>query len=42
MYHYYDFDRHDDNILTKEALLATGDRYEAQLAQDRDDEEDYR
>ncbi len=39
---HYHFDRRGDNILTKEALLATGDRYEAQLAQDRDDEEDYR
>lgn len=39
---HYHFSRRGDNILTKETLLAIGDRYEAQLAQDRLDEEDFR
>lgn len=31
-----------DNILTKEKLLALGDHYEAQIAMDRDQDQDYR
>ena len=39
---HYHFEKRGDNILTKDALLAIGDLYEKDLAQDRLDEEDYR
>jgi NADH-quinone oxidoreductase subunit I len=39
---HYHFDKRGDNILTKDKLLAIGDLFEKDLAQDRFDEEDYR
>lgn len=39
---HYHFQKRGDNILTKDTLLAIGDMYETEIAQDRLDEEDYR
>lgn len=39
---HYHFTKRGDNIVTKDTLLAIGDLFEAQLAQDRLDEESYR
>ena len=38
----YHFENRGDNILTKEKLLAIGDRYETQIAADRAKDEKYR
>lgn len=38
----YHFEKRGDNILTKEQLLAIGDRYEAQIAEDRAKDAKYR
>ena len=38
----YHIEKRGENILTKEKLLAIGDRYEAQIAADRQAEEKYR
>ncbi|HEX4045290.1 MAG TPA: NADH-quinone oxidoreductase subunit NuoI [Gammaproteobacteria bacterium] len=38
----YHIEERGENILTKEKLLAIGDQYEAQIAQDRDAEKTYR
>lgn len=40
--HDYHFEKRGENILTKEKLLAIGDKYEAQIAADRAEEEKYR
>ncbi len=40
--HDYHFENRGENILTKEKLLAIGDRYEAQIAKDRADDAKYR
>lgn len=39
---HYTISERGQNILTKEKLLAIGDRYEAQLAQDREEDSDFR
>lgn len=38
----YHIENRGENILTKEKLLAIGDRYEPQIAKDRDEEKRYR
>lgn len=38
----YHFEKRGDNILTKEQLLAIGDRYEAMIAEDRAKDAKYR
>lgn len=38
----YHFEKRGENILTKEKLLAIGDRYETEIAADRDMESQYR
>jgi len=38
----YHFENRGENIMTKEMLLAIGDKYEAQLAQDRAEQAPYR
>ncbi|MCW8856486.1 MAG: NADH-quinone oxidoreductase subunit NuoI [Kangiella sp.] len=38
----YHFEKRGDNILTKEQLLAIGDRYEAEIAEDRAKDAKYR
>lgn len=38
----YHIDHRGENILTKEKLLAIGDKYEAQIAKDRGQDKDYR
>ncbi len=40
--HDYHFENRGENILTKEKLLAIGDKYEKQIAADRAEEEKYR
>lgn len=40
--HDYHFENRGENILTKEKLLAIGDKYEKQIAEDRAEEEKYR
>ena len=39
---HYHIKQRGDNILTKDKLLMIGDRYEKQLAQDREDDSDFR
>lgn len=41
-FHDYHMENRGENILTKETLLAIGDKYEAQLAQDRNEDAKYR
>jgi NADH-quinone oxidoreductase subunit I len=38
----YHLEHRGENILTKQKLLAIGDQYEAQIAQDRAEDEPYR
>ena len=38
----YHFEKRGENILTKEKLLAIGDKYEPQIAKDRADDAKYR
>jgi len=38
----YHFETRGDNIMTKQALLALGDQYEAEIAKDRAEDEVYR
>lgn len=38
----YHIENRGENIMTKEALLAIGDKYEAQIAKDRTEDSDYR
>lgn len=38
----YHFENRGENIMTKQTLLAIGDKYEAQIAQDRAEERPYR
>ena len=38
----YHFENRGENIMTKEKLLAIGDKYEAQLAKDREQDKAYR
>lgn len=38
----YHIDKRPENIITKQELLAIGDKYEAQLAKDRGEDKDYR
>jgi NADH-quinone oxidoreductase subunit I len=40
--HDYHFEHRGENILTKEKLLAIGDKYEKQIAADRAEDEKYR
>ncbi|MDX2163886.1 MAG: NADH-quinone oxidoreductase subunit NuoI [Gammaproteobacteria bacterium] len=40
--HHYHFEKREDSIMTKEKLLAMGDKYEAQIAKDRAADERYR
>ncbi len=40
--HHYHFENRKDSIMTKEQLLANGDKYEAQIAKDRAADERYR
>jgi NADH-quinone oxidoreductase subunit I len=40
--HDYHFENRGENILTKEKLLAIGDKYEKQIAADRAEDEKYR
>jgi len=40
--HHYHFEKRGDHVMTKEMLLAIGDKYEAQLAKDRAAEAPYR
>lgn len=40
--HDYHFEKRGENILTKEKLLAIGDKYEEQIAADRAEDEKYR
>ncbi len=40
--HDYHFENRGENILTKEKLLAIGDKYEAEIAADRAADKDYR
>jgi len=40
--HDYHFENRGENILTKEKLLAIGDKYEKQIAADRAEDKDYR
>lgn len=40
--HDYHFEQRGENILTKEKLLAIGDKYEGQIAVDRAEDEKYR
>jgi NADH-quinone oxidoreductase subunit I len=40
--HDYHFEKRGENILTKEKLLAIGDKYEGQIAADRAEDEKYR
>ncbi len=40
--HHYHFEQRGDHIMTKEMLLAIGDKYETQLARDRAAEAPYR
>lgn len=40
--HDYHFEQRGENILTKEKLLALGDKYEAQIAADRAEDKRYR
>ncbi len=40
--HDYHFEKRGENILTKEKLLAIGDKYEAQIAADRAEDAEYR
>lgn len=39
---HYSFEKREDAIMTKEKLLANGDKYEAQIAKDRAADERYR
>ena len=39
---HYHFEKREDSIMTKEKLLAMGDKYEAQIAKDRAADERYR
>lgn len=41
-FHDYHFEKRGENILTKEKLLAIGDKYEAQIAKDREEDAGYR
>jgi len=41
-FHDYHFENRGENILTKEKLLAIGDRYESQIAKDRAEDAKYR
>ena len=38
----YHFEQRGDNILTKAQLLAIGDKYEEQIAEDREQDAKYR
>jgi NADH-quinone oxidoreductase subunit I len=38
----FHIEKRGDNIITKDALLAIGDRYEAQIAKDREADKEYR
>ena len=38
----YHFEKRGENILTKEKLLALGDRYETEIAKDRANDAEYR
>ncbi|MDA8561896.1 NADH-quinone oxidoreductase subunit NuoI [Gammaproteobacteria bacterium] len=40
--HDYHFENRGENILTKEKLLAIGDKYEEQIAADREEDDKYR
>jgi len=40
--HDYHFENRGENILTKEKLLMIGDKYEAQIASDREEDKDFR
>jgi len=40
--HDYHFEKRGENILTKEKLLAIGDKYEKQIAEDREEDAKYR
>ena len=40
--HDYHIENRGENILTKEKLLAIGDKYETQIAKDRAEEREYR
>ncbi len=40
--HDYHFEERGENIMTKEKLLAIGDKYEEQIAKDRTLDADYR
>lgn len=41
-FHDYHVENRGENILTKEKLLAIGDRYEEQIAKDREEDKQYR
>lgn len=41
-FHDYHFENRGENILTKEKLLAIGDKYENQIAKDREEDAKYR
>jgi len=38
----YHFENRGENIITKQELLAIGDKYEAQIAKDREEDQNYR
>jgi NADH-quinone oxidoreductase subunit I len=38
----YHIENRGENIMTKDLLLAIGDKYEAQIAKDRVEDKDYR
>lgn len=40
--HDYHFENRGENIMTKDTLLAIGDHYEKQIAEDREQDRDYR